>query len=144
MKYASQSAEHHALEMRLAARMASTLTPGLEALPHDVTERLRFAREQALLAARSQRQAAPAGQAVVSVSPGGAAQLGGMTSWWQRVAAVLPLVLLVAGMIAIDNRSTREQVVAAAEIDTQLLADQLPPAAYSDPGFAEFIRSSPP
>jgi hypothetical protein len=57
---------------------------------------------------------------------------------------LLPLVVLVAGLFAIDNRTTREQVVAAAEIDSQLLADQLPPAAYSDPGFAEFLRSSPP
>jgi hypothetical protein len=47
-------------------------------------------------------------------------------------------------LVAIDNGVTREQVVAAAEIDTQLLSDQLPPAAYSDPGFAEFLRSSPP
>ena len=144
MNFANQSAEHHALELRLAARMASALTPGLESLPHDVTERLRFAREQALLGARAQRLAAPAGQTVVAVSPAGTALLGGAAFWWQRLAAVLPLLLLVAGLVAIDNRSTREQVVAAAEIDSKLLADQLPPSAYSDPGFAEFLRSSPP
>jgi hypothetical protein len=67
-----------------------------------------------------------------------------MVPWFQRAAGLLPLVVLVAGLFAIDNRTTREQVVAAAEIDSQLLADQLPPAAYSDPGFAEFLRSSPP
>ena len=35
----------------------------------------------------------------------------------------------------------RRQVVAAAEIDAALLTDDLPPDAYSDPGFAEFLRS---
>jgi hypothetical protein len=25
-----------------------------------------------------------------------------------------------------------------------ILADDLPPAAYSDPGFAEYLRSAPP
>jgi hypothetical protein len=43
----------------------------------------------------------------------------------------------------IDRWSLREQVVAAAEFDAQLLADDLPPAAFSDPGFAEFLRSAP-
>jgi hypothetical protein len=57
---------------------------------------------------------------------------------------VLPLVVLVAGLVAIDQWSTREQVLAAAEIDSQLLADDLPPDAYGDPGFAEFLRSPPP
>ena len=144
MNYANQTAEHHALEARLAARMAGALTPSLDALSHDLTERLRFAREQALAGARAQRLAAQAGVRVLAVSSTGTAVLGGMASWLQRAAGVLPLLVLVAGLVAIDNRSTREQVVAAAEIDSQLLSDQLPPAAYSDPGFAEFLRSSPP
>ena len=29
-----------------------------------------------------------------------------------------------------------------AEIDTALLVDDLPPAAYSDPGFIQFLRQS--
>ncbi len=144
MNYASQTAEHHALEARVAARMAVALKPGLDALPHDVIERLRFAREQAISSVQVQRNAVPAGVRVLAAASGGTAILGGMSSWWQRAAGVLPLLVLVAGLVVIDNRTTREQVVAAAEIDSQLLADQLPPAAYSDPGFAEFLRSSPP
>jgi hypothetical protein len=144
MSFTSPAAEHHSLEARLAARMASALTPGLDTLGHDVIERLRFAREQALAGARAQRLAAPEGTRLLGRSSSGAAVLGGMVPWFQRAAGLLPLVVLVAGLFAIDNRTTREQVVAAAEIDSQLLADQLPPAAYSDPGFAEFLRSSPP
>jgi hypothetical protein len=33
-----------------------------------------------------------------------------------------------------------EQIAAAAEVDTALLSDNLPPSAFSDPGFAEFLR----
>jgi hypothetical protein len=76
-------------------------------------------------------------------SSSGAAVLGGLVPWWQRAASVLPLLMLVAGLLMIDQWSVREQVFAAADIDAQLLADDLPPAAYSDPGFAEFLRSSP-
>ncbi len=132
-------------EARLGRRLAALLSESHAHKPQpDVDERLRFAREQALSRARTQRAAAPARPSVVGLGRDGAAVLGGSAPWWQRAAAVLPLLLLVAGLVFIDHWSTREQVLAAADIDTQLLADNLPPAAYSDPGFAEFLRSSPP
>ena len=67
----------------------------------------------------------------------------GFSGWWPQAASVLPLLVLVSGLLLIDNWVTREQVLAAAEIDAQLLSDTLPPTAYSDPGFAEYLRSSP-
>jgi hypothetical protein len=57
---------------------------------------------------------------------------------------VLPLIVLVAGLLLIQERMAFEQVEAAAEIDAVLLADDLPPEAYTDPGFGEFLKSSPP
>ena len=134
--------DRHLIESRLAARLAVGLSASFDGLPHDVAERLRFARDQALARARQARLAAPAGVTVVSAR--GAAVLGGLVPWWQRAASVLPLFALVAGLFVIDHWAVREQVVAAADFDAQLLADDLPPAAYSDPGFAEFIRSTPP
>jgi hypothetical protein len=131
------------IESRLAARLAGGLTATFDTLPHDVSERLRFAREQALGKARLARQAAPAGAAVMGVSAGRAAVLGSFVPWWQRAASMVPLVMLMAGLLVIDHWALREQVVAAADFDAQLLSDDLPPAAYSDPGFAEFIRSTP-
>lgn len=131
------------IESRLAARLAGELTASFDSLPHDVSERLRFAREQALGKARLARRAAPVGAAVVGVSARGAAVLGNFVPWWQRAASVVPLVMLMAGLLAIDHWAVREQVLAAADFDAQLLSDDLPPAAYSDPGFAEFIRSTP-
>jgi hypothetical protein len=132
------------VEARLAARLAGALSLNAQALPHDVTERLRFGREKALARARELRSAAPA--LVAGVTAGGAAQLAqaGFGGWWHRAASVLPLLLLVAGLIMIDRWMMHEQVLTAADIDAQILADDLPPAAYSDPGFVEFLRSPPP
>jgi hypothetical protein len=56
----------------------------------------------------------------------------------------LPLLLMVTGLIAIDQWTARERVLAAADIDAQLLTDSLPPTAYSDPGFVEYLRTAPP
>jgi Protein of unknown function (DUF3619) len=136
-----------ALESRLAMHFAGALSARVQQLPHDVTERLRFGREQAINKARDVRRLAPAAAAaavsVVGLSARGAASLGGFVPWWQRAASVLPLIMLVAGLFMIDHWTAREQAFAAADIDAQLLADDLPPAAYGDPGFAEYLRSAP-
>jgi hypothetical protein len=138
---------HPALESRLAMHFAGALSARVQQLPHDVTERLRFGREQAINKARDARRFAPAAAAaavsVLGLSARGAASLGGFVPWWQRAASVLPLVMLVAGLVMIDHWTAREQAFAAADIDAQLLADDLPPTAYGDPGFAEYLRSSP-
>lgn len=133
------------VEGRLAARISGALAERAEALPHDVVERLRVAREQALARARQARPviqpaAAPAVVGVVR----GAALLGGPASWWQRAASVLPLLLLVFGLLAVEQLAEREEMLVAAEVDTALLIGDVPPAAYADPGFAEFLRSPPP
>lgn len=133
--------DEDALRARLAARFAAALTLRNDELPHDITERLRFAREQALVRAREVRRVQDA-PVVVSVQAGVATQAG--PSWWQRLGVVLPLLLLLVGLAAIREHSTREQLLAAADIDTVLLSDALPPAAYTDPGFAEFLKAPQP
>lgn len=141
MNTTSRISEDSGIEARLAARLAGNLTLASENLPHDVSERLRVARQQALARAREVRVAAPA--TVAGVTRSGSLTLSGFGAFWQRAASLLPLVLLVSGLVAIDHWRVREQVLSAAEIDAQLLSDDLPPAAYTDPGFAEFLRGSP-
>lgn len=143
MRAISHTSENHALEARLGLRLAGGLTARAERLPHDVTERLRFAREQALARAREARLASPDGAMVVGMPGAGTLLLGSFSPWLQRAASVLPLLVLLGGLMLIEQWSTRERVLAAAEIDTLLLVDALPPTAYSDPGFAEFLRSEP-
>ncbi len=140
MKTTSLPHDAEALSLRFAGRVAAGLSERAADMPHDLSERLRFAREKALAQARTARRTA---DGPVSVG-GGAAAFGGGTAWWQRLAAVLPLIMLVAGLLLIQERVALEQVEAAAEIDAVLLADDLPPEAYSDPGFGEFLRAPPP
>jgi hypothetical protein len=134
-------AELDALEARLAFRLTAGLTEHVADLSPDVSERLRFAREQALARARSAQAAA---KSVVVVGSGGALSLGrgeSGTAWWVQVAALIPLIALIVGLMLIQRMHERSQIAAAAEIDASLLADDLPPDAYSDPGFVEFLKS---
>ena len=133
-----------ALQARFALRITSQLTHQTEHLPQDVSERLRFAREQALAKAR-QARTAPATEA--HHAGGGTLALfgwrgGDHTGWWVKFGSIVPLVALVAGLVLIDNWHGSNQISAAAEIDSALLADDLPPAAYSDAGFVEYLKTA--
>ncbi|MDQ2778543.1 MAG: DUF3619 family protein [Pseudomonadota bacterium] len=133
------------LEARLGARLAAALSSQSEQLAPDIGERLRFARGQALEHARAARAVAGPDSVLVGSHRGGAVMGGfrGFSGFWLRAMAFLPLVMLVAGLVAIDQWTAREQLVAVADVDAQLLADNLPPAAYSDPGFVAYLRSAP-
>lgn len=146
MSTSSHMQDSEAIQARLAMRLTAALSERAESVPHDISERLRVGREQALRRARESRVKAPvaAASSAIVMAGRGLVAWGGTPSWWQRTASVFPLIVLVAGLLAIEQWTMREQVLAAAEIDATLLSDTLPPAAYSDPGFGEFLRSPPP
>lgn len=136
----SSPARRDALESRFASRVRGRLAAACDTLPRDITERLRAGREQALLHARQQR---PVVAAHVVTNGSGSAALGSFTPWWLRLASATPLLVLVLGLVLIQQVLERAQIRAAAEVDAALLADDLPPAAYRDPGFVEFLKQTP-
>ncbi|MCW7541494.1 DUF3619 family protein [Aquabacterium sp. A7-Y] len=144
---ALHAAEREALEARLGLRIAGRLSETAEELPADLSERLRFAREQAL--ARRKRGPETAAEPVVVGAGSSAALASGMgrrsgSSWWWSLASLLPVALLLAGLFFIERLHEQRQAEDAAEIDSALLADDLPPDAYADPGFAEFLKARQP
>lgn len=137
------AADAERIEARFGLRVGALLEQQARRTPHDVSERLRIAREQALVRARASRLAtAPAG---VVVGRGGAAVVARQPgSWLFRFASIMPLVVLVGGLLLIDQWHERAQIEAAADVDVALLADDLPPDAYSDAGFVEFLKQQDP
>ena len=126
---------------RYALKVAAHLSFAAESLPHDIGERLRVVRQQAV-AKRKIAKPVTAGQMAWS---GGAAALGFKDDgleWWGRMASALPLIALVVGLVTIN--AVQNDLVAneLAAVDAALLVDDLPPAAYADPGFAEFVKMS--
>jgi hypothetical protein len=131
------------LEARFGLRVAARLSDASRELPNDVAERLKAGREVALARARLVRRAEAAASSHAAGS-GSAASLvlGGPSGhWWLKLASAVPIVALVAGFMLISHVHTKSQIRAAAEIDAALLADDVPPAAYSDPGFVEFLKA---
>jgi len=138
-----------ALQSRVAQRLAAALTEyQTKATDANIDARLAFARDRAIEAARRTRSASAVAPSIAGAA-GGTAILGGLpgseaTPWWLRLGALVPLAVLLAGLVLIDSQYTRSQIEAAAEVDAAILADDLPPEAYRDQGFVEFLRSARP
>lgn len=135
------AAEREALAARFALRVCAQL-PGDGGLPHGVAERLGAARAQALQAAGARLAPAARPQWRPALAGGAGTHGTGGGGWW-KLASALPLLVLLAGMGAIAWWEQNERADAAAEVDAALLADYVPPDAYADPGFAEFLRREP-
>lgn len=167
------AAQREALEARFALRVRARLDEGAQAIPHDIGERLRVAREQAIEAARAARAASVVGQAIatpVAVVNTGMSLAGGHgvsglpmpmhpwheaeaarskpqraqrdeapLGWGWRLALVLPVLALLAGLWGIQRYQRHEHVQATTVVDMQLLTDDLPPDAYADPGFEAYL-----
>lgn len=133
--------QNQLLQERFALRLAARLSEAVGDIPYDVSERLRAARMRALgvrkLAVR---------QTASSVNRSGAAATltfgGEHLSWWGRFAAAVPLMALVFGLVAINLIQDDNRANELAEIDSALLTDDLPPVAYTDPGFSQFLKLS--
>jgi Protein of unknown function (DUF3619) len=139
---ALSATEREALEGRVGLRLAALLEESSQHVGHDISERLRVSRGLALERARAQRTRAVTASSVVT--QGGTAALGGpeMRWGWRLLLGALPVLALVAGLVAVDQWQADEQIYATAELDAGLLSDTLPPEAYRDPGFAEFVKES--
>jgi len=123
-------------EDRFGQRLVARLSAGNQALPHDIGERLRVARAQAVAARKQAPQLRAAPQVVQS---GRTLTLGG--GWWTRIGSVVPRIALVAGLVTISVMQDDDRASELAEVDSALLTGDLPPAAYTDPGFAQFLKA---
>jgi hypothetical protein len=50
-------------------------------------------------------------------------------------------LVLASGLLVIDSLQDEQRVLELADVDSALLTDDLPPAAYLDVGFAQFLKS---
>lgn len=125
---------------RYGRQIAARLDASAEALPHDISERLRVARLQALGKYRDVQVRATAPIMV----GGGVATLGegdDDRGLWPGLVSLVPLLALIAGLVAIQVFGTHQVAQELAEIDAAILTDDLPPDAYADPGFAQFLKA---
>ena len=132
---------------RFGRSVAARLSASEQQLPYVVTERLRASREQAL----SQRKRAWVGAQAPALETAGATAALGTTAglaggpmrlWLRNLLTALPIAAMVAGVAFVSVAQDHLHETEVAEIDAALLTDELPPTAYTDPGFIQYLQTS--
>lgn len=142
-----KTASHHN-QTQWVDQLGQKLAQGLHAtaLPHDVSERLRIARQQAVAkASLMQKRASAQPQEELAYS----AQLSSASStrppksskMWLGLGSAIPLLSLVVGLVYLSGFHSQQWLNEISRIDTALLADELPPDAFTDPGFLAYLKS---
>jgi hypothetical protein len=121
---------------QFGARVAHHLNDATRQMPRDISERLRAARSQAL----AHRRVAESVTAPAAFAQGNSATLTGGLGFWGGAASWLPLVALVVGLLGIGTLQEQMRAREVADVDTELLTGDLPTSAYTDPGFAQYLK----
>lgn len=133
---------------RIARRISIRLKEGEAWLPYEICERLRASREQAVSQRRRSAAVLQRHVQTSSSAQGGTLTLGGPGdeggTWWRTLISAIPVLALVAGLAMVNSNADQVGMTEVTEVDTALLTDDLPPAAYADPGFIQFLKTSAP
>lgn len=133
---------------KLIARLSTTSVD----LPYVVTERLRAARMQALSVRK--RESSPLSNpytapstSLLGTNSSGTLSLGGHDKdntplWVRRFLTALPLVALAGALTFIGIEQDSRATIDVAEVDAALLTSDLPPAAFTDIGFQQYLQTS--
>lgn len=113
------------------------LSHGESAVSHDVAQRLQAARYRAITVRKAELQRARP----LRARPGFAVFTKGSQTCL-RIGIVAPFVVLFVGLALIKGEVDERAARLEAEVDAQLLTDVLPPTAYTDAGFHQFLRAT--
>lgn len=131
------------LQNRFGLRLAARLSAGADDLPHDISERLRVARQQAVSARKLPAAEARLRTASVVSGQGSTATLTlgeDVLGFWGRLASMALVAALAIGLVTINIIQDDDRAMEVADLDAALLTDDLPPEAYADPGFLQFLK----
>jgi hypothetical protein len=109
-------------------------------LPHDISERLRVARQLAIAQRKPLIQPRLASNAQHNGNGTLTAPGDEGLNLWNILASALPLLALVVGLMAIQWIQQDHITSEIAATDSALLTDELPPDAYTDAGFVQFLK----
>lgn len=128
-------------EQQFARQICRVLDLGTRSIEPVVAERLRAARERAL-----QRQLSPARAVEITGTAGGAILLQGgwLGGHGQTMRSLLSILALILGVSLAYYWNAFSQASINEEIDSALLAGDLPPSAYLDRGFQAWLEKNSP
>ena len=125
-------------EERYAYRIRQALNHSLKEIPPPAARRLEAARHLAL---SKQKQAVPELATAMEGAGTGSLKLGSNIPYAKQLLAI---VALLVGMWISFYWHSVQYVTELEEVDTSLLADDLPPEAFLDNEFLEWLKDDSP
>ena len=126
-------------EQQFAERLRNLLDESGERVSYRVAHRLEVTRRAALARA-------PRAESRLAGEMPGSAQYDlddGTARRWTRTAAVLSLMVLIAGLVALSIWSDLERADETADVDMAVLTDEdVPISGYADRGFGVFLKNT--
>lgn len=144
MKYVPTLLQEQAAD-RFARHITARLSEGEALLPYEVTERLRASRERAVSERRREASVLQTQTGTAISSDGSALTMGSPSEgagWWRALVSAIPVFALIAGLVIYNSDTEQSMLSEVTAVDTALLTDDLPPAAYADPGFVQYLKTS--
>jgi len=125
-------------ELNFAYKVRHALNENLDSLPASTQQRLASARKIAVSRKRANNLLR-----VFRIAPVAAGGVGAFfrnpISWAMRAGVVLPIVVLAFGLSGIYQMEEARRIKEIADIDAEVLADDLPLNAYVDNGFNAYL-----
>ncbi len=128
-------------EKQFSLQIRKALDESADRLPYKVTHRLGAASELAL----SRMQSMPVGFAALAPTMAGnvtSSSMNGAGAIWRYTATLLPLLIVVVGMFAMQAWDVSAKAEELAEVDAEMLADEVPIDTYADRGFGVFLKNT--
>jgi hypothetical protein len=135
MNYSKESQD-----LDFAYKVRRALNESTETISEPAINRLAQARKMAL--ARKKQEAPAKALAFKGILAGNnGLRFQGPQSWLGKLGLALPLFVLVIGLFGIHEYEQQQNINELADIDTAVLVDELPPAAYVDTGFTAYLSN---
>lgn len=132
-------------QLNFAYKIRHALNENLDHLPQSATDRLAAARKLAV--SRKKKESALRALFVRPIlsAQGGSSESG--SEWGSRMAWLggmgfaVPVIVVALGLAGIYQFEQQRRISDTAEIDAEMLADELPISAYLDQGFNTFLAN---
>jgi len=122
-------------DLNFAYKVRHALNEHLDNLPASTADRLASARKAAIA-----RKKPESGAKLAIGQLAGHAGHFFSFSFLGRVSVLVPLMALVIGLAGIYQYEEQQRIAEVAELDAQLLSDELPLTAYLDEGFNAYLE----
>lgn len=125
-------------QLNFAYKVRHALNENLDNLPASTTDRLASARRIALSRQKKESPLHALAPQRLIAGPAGV-MFGERLSWLARMGVAVPLIVLVLGLTGIYRYEQQRRINDTADIDAEVLSDELPLTAYLDHGFNAYL-----